>query len=51
MSSTANGGKEKETMATFTIDNDNNITGYAPGDPELRTRPFVKTGLLIGRQR
>jgi hypothetical protein len=32
MSSTANGGKEKETMTTFTIDNDNNITGYAPGE-------------------
>src|ERR1700687_3604201 len=26
------GGKEKETMATFTIDNENNITGYAPGE-------------------
>src|ERR1700682_6250014 len=26
------GGKEKKTMATFTIDNDNNITGYASGE-------------------
>src|SRR6267142_945165 len=32
MSSTANGGKEKETMATFTIDSENNITGYAFGE-------------------
>ena len=27
-----NGGKEKEAMATFTIDSENNITGYAPGE-------------------
>ena len=27
-----NGGKEKETMATFSIDSENNITGYAPGE-------------------
>src|SRR6202163_2070393 len=48
MSSTANGGKEKETMATFTIDSENNITGYAPGEavPDNDAEQFTTEGEL-----
>src|ERR1700730_3737213 len=48
MSSTANGGKEKETMATFTIDSDNNITGYASGEaiPDNDSERFTTEGEL-----
>src|SRR6202023_1136078 len=48
MSSTANGGKEKETMATFTIDNENNITGYAPGEaiPDNDSEQFTTESAL-----
>src|ERR1700687_4372480 len=44
---TANGGKEK-TMATFTIDIENNITGYAPGEavPDGNTERFTTEGEL-----
>ena len=37
-----NGGKER-TMATFTIDSENNITGYAPDEavPDGNTERFT----------
>src|SRR3977135_397375 len=42
MSSTATAAR-RETMATFTIDIENNITGYAPGEavPDGNTQRFT----------
>src|ERR1700730_13396628 len=47
MSSTATAVGEK-TMATFTIDSENNITGYAPGEavPDGNTERFTTEGEL-----
>src|ERR1700730_8650660 len=47
MSSTATAVGEK-TMATFTIDSENNITGYAPGEaiPDGNTEQFTTEGEL-----
>jgi len=47
MSSTATAAKEK-AMATFTIDSENNITGYAPGAaiPAGRSERFTTAGEL-----
>jgi hypothetical protein len=43
MSSTATAARRKKTMATFTIDSENNITGYAPGEavPDGNTERFT----------
>jgi len=44
---TANGGKEK-VMLIFTIDRENNITGYAPGEaiPTGNSERFTTEGEL-----